>query len=307
MSKRVIKLSRILPYSMIDNAVLIDETLSPIDKVVFCVLCVHAGIESRQCVLKVKTIAREANCSERSVQNSLKTLEERGIIERAERFKEGSQVSSNYQVIGREAFCYTGCNTCTPPRTTCTRGAGDARGGCTTCTQNEKSLNDIKDSLTGEALLPEPENFPVVFEDGQPVEPPKPDDPEEVYSPSDAPAIMRPTAELFLYKTGRKGLTWEEISALRELSASQVPARVQKEIDTAVKRFLKRGQALSELTLNYIAGSLSHQPTRGKKRKIPKSKPLSVPECTDEQAEAEMAEIEALQAKFDEEARAHGF
>ncbi|MBR0034297.1 MAG: hypothetical protein IJP54_01355, partial [Synergistaceae bacterium] len=73
-------------------------------------------------------------------------------------------------------------------------------------------------------------------------------------------------------------------------------------------RFLKRGQPLSELTMGYIAGSLSHQPTRGKKRKLPKTaKPSPVPECTDEQAEAEMAEIAALQAKFDEEARANGF
>ena len=105
-----------------------------------------------------------------------------------------------------------------------------------------------------------------------------------------------------MYKTGRKGLTWDEISALRKLSATQFPARVNKEIDTAVKRFLKRGQPLSELTFGYIAGSLSHQPTRGKKHKLPKTaKPAEVPECTDAEAEAEMAEIEAFLAELDEE------
>lgn len=290
MSKQAINVTRCLPYSMIDNVVLIDQSLSPIDKVVYCVLCVHAGIKSKECILKVKTIAREANCSERSVQNSLKTLEERGIIERAERFKEGTQLSSSYQIISREACCYTGSNTCTPPRTKCARGVQE-----TTPHINEKYLNDI-DSLTREAQLPDEEL--------------KPDNPEEIFTPDDAPEIMKPTAELFLYKTGRKKLTWEEISALRELSASQVPARVQKEIYTAVKRFIKRGQSLSELTFGYISGSLAHQPTRSRKRKIPKTiKPLAVPEyeCTDEQAEAEMAEIAALQAKFDEEARANGF
>ena len=77
---------------------------------------------------------------------------------------------------------------------------------------------------------------------------------------------------------------------------------MQKEIDTAVKRFLKRGQPLSELTFGYIADSLSHQPTRGKKRKLPKTgKTAEVPVCTDEQAEAEMAEINAFLAELDEE------
>ena len=148
MNNQTIGVTRILPYFMMDSVVMTDPTLSPIDKAVFGVLCVHAGIESRQCFLKIKTIAKEASCSERSVQNSLKTLEERGIIERTERFKEGSQVSSSYQIIGREAPCYTetGCNDFTPPRTTCTRGVQE-----TTPHINEKSLNDTKDSLTREA------------------------------------------------------------------------------------------------------------------------------------------------------------
>ena len=59
---------------------------------------------------------------------------------------------------------------------------------------------------------------------------------------------------------------------------------------------------MTELTFGYIAGSLAHQPTRGKKRKLPKTaKPSPVPECTDEQAEAEMAEIAAVLAEFDAE------
>ena len=60
MTGQTIGVSRILPYFMMDSVVMTDPTLSPIDKAVFGVLCVHAGIESRQCFLKVKTIATEA-------------------------------------------------------------------------------------------------------------------------------------------------------------------------------------------------------------------------------------------------------
>ena len=184
-------------------------------------------------------------------------------------------------------------------------GAGDALGGCTTCTQNEKSMNDKKDSLTGEAQLPD--DFPLIFENGQPVTPEPSRNPKEVCTPDDAPDIMKSTAELFLHKTGRQGLTWDEVSALRDLAATQYPSRVQKEIDTAVKRFIKRGQSLSALTIGYIAGSLSHQPSRNRKRKLKPEIIPEVPNCSAEQAEAEMAEIEALQAKFDAEARERGF
>ena len=289
-------------FACVDVDVWDDDTLSTIDKSVFTVLCIHASIGSRDCKLKIETIARKASCSVRSVQNSMKKLTERGLIKREERFHDGKQISSRFQIVGHEAPCYReneGCTTCVP-RTTCTDGVQDVRTG------NDNSLNDNKDSLTREAPLPDFADMPLVFENGEPVipdEPVKPDNPEEVCTPEDAPDIMKSTAELFLHKTGRKGLTWPEISALRDLAAKQYPSRVQKEIDTAVKRFLKRGQSLSTLTLNYIAGSLAHQPTLGKKRKPVKPKPAEVRPCTDAEAEAEMAQIEAALAEFDEEAQ----
>ena len=141
-------------------------------------------------------------------------------------------------------------------------------------TVNYNSFNDIKDSLTREAELPD---MPLVFENGEPVEP---DNPKEVCTPDDAPDIMKPTAEYLLFKTGRKALTWEEISALRTLSASHYPSRVQKEIDTACERFRRKGRSLNTLTFNYIAGSLQSQVSRtatGRKvKKRSHEKPLSM-------------------------------
>lgn len=293
-------------FACVDVDIWGDESLSTIDKSVFTVLCIHASVRGRQCKLKIETIAKKASCSVRSVQNSLKKLTERGLIKREECFHEGKQISSRFLVVGHLAPCYRdkmqedscdeGCTTC-GPRNTCTGGVQDVR------TDNDNSFNDIKDSLTREAQLPDYDDLPLAFENGEPVitESPKPDNPEEVCVPEDAPHIMKSTAELFLHKTGRKGLTWEEISALRELAASQFPSRVQKEIDTACRRFLKRGQSLSTLTFGYIAGALKYQHSRSPKKH--KHKPEDIPVHSNDNAEAEMARIEALQAKFDAEAR----
>ena len=90
---------------------------------------------------------------------------------------------------------------------------------------------------------------------------------KDVYPVDYAPDIMRPTAEYFLFKTGRKGLRWEEVSVLRTLSATQYPTRVNKEIERACERFKKRNQSLLCLTLMYIAAALKSQPTWGNKAK----------------------------------------
>ena len=74
---------------------------------------------------------------------------------------------------------------------------------------------------------------------------------------------MRPTAELLLFKTGRKGLTEAEVSALRALSVRHFPARVQREVDRAVERWGRQGRPLSGLTFVYIAEALRWQASRG--------------------------------------------
>ena len=295
------KAHKVFWFACVDIDVLRDKKLSQAARLIFAILCTFTTTEKRGCWPSNDTVAELTGVSRSTVIRACKELQARGVIARSNRFDEdkGGQTSSYTEIVGHKASCYDGAVPMTSPSST------DDTPPVSPMTHEGYHMKDIKDSLTREAQLPDEPIL--VFEDGQPVDSPKPDNPEEVYTPDDAPEIMKATAELFLHKTGRQGLTWDEISALRELSASQFPSRVQKEIDTAVKRFLKRGQPLTELTFGYIAGSLSHQPTRGKRRKLPKTaKPSPVPECTDEQAEAEMAEIAALQAKFDEEARARG-
>ena len=160
--------------------------------------------------------------------------------------------------------------------------------------QENEQIPDLENSLTREAELPDSPSF---SEQPEPSQTPKADNAQKLYTPDDAPDIMKSTAELFLYKTGKEGLTWSDISALRTLAAKHYPSRVQKEIDTAVKRFRKRGQPLTALTLNYIAGSLQNQPTWGRKPK-PKPQPQPHPTEAPQRTEAEKAEADAMWAEI---------
>jgi DNA-binding Lrp family transcriptional regulator len=93
-------------FACVDIEVIKDNVLSPCDKAVFMAICAHADVKTRTTPIAVKSLAREVGCSERSVQNSIKMLMERGVLGRTERFKNGRQITSSYQVIGHNADCY---------------------------------------------------------------------------------------------------------------------------------------------------------------------------------------------------------
>lgn len=119
---------------------------------------------------------------------------------------------------------------------------------------------------------------------------------KDVYPVDYAPDIMRPTAEYFLFKTGRKGLRWEEVSVLRTLSATQYPTRVNKEIERACERFKKRNQSLLCLTLMYIEAALKNQPTWGNKAKQKKREAKPSPELEQYPIERYTQSAEAVKA-----------
>ena len=259
-------------FACVDIDVLDDERLTPIEKVVFTLLCRYASPQNRAGYPSIKKLALKANCSDYSVQKAIKRLIELGLIERQERFINGRQTTSLYKVIGFNAPCYRaraqkedgGSNTLTPPPTILTNG------GQRDVPQKDTSMKDIKDSLTGEVELPD---FPDKAKDsGNNTTPHTPNQevldssPKEVCTPDDVPEIFKQTAKYFLYETKRSGLTEDEVSAFRTLAADHTPARVQKEIDTACDRFRRHGKALSTLTISYIAGALQHQQSRRKRK-----------------------------------------
>ena len=282
-------------FAKVDADVVRDKELSLTARLIFTILCTFADKDKRGCWPSNEAVAEAAGVSKSTVIRACKELEARGVIARSDRFNDGGQTSSYTRIVGHNASCYDGVVPMTPPRST------DDTPPVAQMTHGTRINEREKDSLTGEAPLPD---CPVVFENGQPVtqDSPKPANPEETHTPDEAPEVMKSTAELLLLKTGRTGLSWEEISALRTLSATQYPSRVQKEIDRAITRFNRKGRPLHTLTFMYIAGSLEHQPSLAKKRKA-KPTPAQTPVHSNDNADAEMAEIEAILAKFDKEAQ----
>ncbi|MBQ3347195.1 MAG: hypothetical protein IJG39_08890, partial [Synergistaceae bacterium] len=75
------------------------------------------------------------------------------------------------------------------------------------------------------------------------------------------PNDMLDTARYFLYRTGRdpRTINEKEIQAMREVFVKHYPARIQKEIDVACRRFFKNGKSLKVLFFGYIAAALRKQ------------------------------------------------
>ena len=77
-----------------------------------------------------------------------------------------------------------------------------------------------------------------------------------------APRALRETVELYWLKTGRDGLTPDDLSALRELDQAHTPAVIQKAITESVERFTRRGDDPRGVTFRYVWDSLRRFATR---------------------------------------------
>jgi hypothetical protein len=77
-----------------------------------------------------------------------------------------------------------------------------------------------------------------------------------------APRALRETVELYWLKTGRDGLTPDDLSALRELDQAHTPAVIQKAITGSVDRFTRRGEDPRGVTFRYVWDSLRRFATR---------------------------------------------
>jgi hypothetical protein len=77
-----------------------------------------------------------------------------------------------------------------------------------------------------------------------------------------APRALRETVELFWLKTGRDGLTEDDLAALRELDQAHTPAVIQKAITESVERVERRGDDPRGVTFRYVWDSLRRFTTR---------------------------------------------
>lgn len=85
----------------------------------------------------------------------------------------------------------------------------------------------------------------------------------------EVPAAFRETFDLFLLKTGRQGITREELARIEALEKIHIPSRVQETITKALERFRNPRKPTphprepSDLTWHYLWDVLKNQRSSG--------------------------------------------
>lgn len=252
-------------FATVDICVLRDKTLSFNAKGVYAVLVAFVDIGTREWALKTETLAAECGVSRRTVMYALKELEEHGYIKRNRRFADGHQIASMYKIIGHKAECNIRTQQEQKP---------PERPECKICTQQgAKYAHQLQEPESNNTL-------PTVMEaDASEAEP------EDIGLIEKIPLVMRPTAEYLLLKTGRKSLIPSEVGSLMALEKIHLPARIQQEINTAVKRFNARGRPLSGITADYLYESLRRQNSRAARKKAPPDNSAALTQAQQEEAE----------------------
>ena len=282
-------------YSTPDNDVLEDKSLTPTEYRIYNYLESLANKKSRETFPKVMTIAKAIGRCRRSVQYALKKLHEKGIVERFLRKSDSNpkeNISSRFVVHGRHAHCYTKQKTSVPvgvvqliappSATHCTQvleppvqeeSLRITLKGEAETSQTIRNILTISEEYEGEYKVQEKRFFeaPKALESA---EKPKTQTEEKPSIKAEAdltgiPDIMIPTARYWLQRTGHKELSDSDRTALRELSQTQYPTYVNKQIDKAVERWLRLRRSMSELHLGYIVKCMEGHRTYNPDQKPP--------------------------------------
>jgi hypothetical protein len=97
---------RRLPFTLVENIVIEDQELGPVDLLVYIALAKHAD-SNGTCWPSLATIARLARVCRSSVAQAIKHLEARGYLQRTARFRPDGGVTSNvYKLIPMEVKAY---------------------------------------------------------------------------------------------------------------------------------------------------------------------------------------------------------
>ena len=91
---------RRLPFTLIENIILEDQELGPVDVLVYIALAKHADADGT-CWPSLATIARLARVCRSSAAQAIKHLEARGYLRRTARFRPDGGVTSNVYKLGQ--------------------------------------------------------------------------------------------------------------------------------------------------------------------------------------------------------------
>ena len=99
MKEKTLKFQYQEPFTMVDNAVLMDETIGIYEKLTYVILCAFASNEDNTCYPSYQTIANKTGCSKRKTISSIKALVELGLVEKVERVNKNRENTSNLYTV----------------------------------------------------------------------------------------------------------------------------------------------------------------------------------------------------------------
>ena len=254
-----------MSFAKIPREVIRDKEISAATEYIYSVIVDLADYMTHIAEVKISTIARIADKSQRTVRRHIAILIKLGLIIRILR-KNPNEPKLNmpnlFLVRGENATRYadkmpennSDTSTWTKMAKLLDKNVRDK--------EKRDSLREIIESNSKrEAKTP----LQVRNEKKEP-------DPERKRKAIDmavknVPDVMRPVAEYLLHKTGKFHFTAHEIEVLRSFVDTHTPLRVMKEIDTCCERFIRNGKNLRQLTFNYIGACLKNQRSLVKRQK----------------------------------------
>ena len=87
------------PFTTVDTAVLMNETIGKYEKLTYVILCAFASNKDNTCYPSYQTIAKKTGCSRRKTILNINALVEIGLVEKAERVNKNGENTSNLYTI----------------------------------------------------------------------------------------------------------------------------------------------------------------------------------------------------------------
>ena len=87
------------PFTAVDTAVLMDETIGKYEKLTYVILCAFASNKDNTCYPSYQTIAKKTGCSKRKTISNIAALVEIGLVEKVERVNKNGDNTSNLYTI----------------------------------------------------------------------------------------------------------------------------------------------------------------------------------------------------------------
>ena len=87
------------PFTAIDTAVLMDETIGKYEKLTYVILCAFASNTDNTCYPSYQTIANKTGCCRRKAISNVDALIKMGLVEKAKRTNKKCENTSNLFTI----------------------------------------------------------------------------------------------------------------------------------------------------------------------------------------------------------------